>query len=198
MKNRILTGMAVIVMTALLAGCGKVPQAQVDEANAAIEAAQTAQADVYVPADFAALQDSMRAVNAYIEGQKSKLFKKYGPAKENLTKVVALAKTVQESAVARKEEVKKEVETLIESLKGVIEENSKLFPRAPRGKEGAPVLEQMKTEMETVSAASAEAQNLYVDGKYMDALNKLKAAKETADKINNDLKEAIKKVGGRI
>ena len=140
----------------------------------------------------------MRAVNAYIEGQKSKLFKKYGPAKENLTKVVALAKTVQESAVARKEEVKKEVETLIESLKGVIEENTKLFPRAPRGKEGAAVLEQMKTEMETVSAASAEAQNLYVEGKYMDALNKLKAAKETADKINNDLKEAIKKVGGRI
>lgn len=198
MKNRILTGMAVIVMTALLASCGKVPQAQIDEANAAIDSAKTAQADVYVPADFAALQDSMRAVNAYIEGQKSKLFKKYAPAKENLTKVVALAKTVKENAVARKEEVKKEVETLIESLKGVIEENAKLFPRAPRGKEGAAVLEQMKTEMETVSAASADAQNLYVEGKYMDALNKLKAAKETADKINNDLKEAIKKVGGRI
>jgi len=198
MKSRILMGFAIMVMVAILSSCGKVPQAQIDEANAAIEAAKTAQADVYVPTEFAALQDSMRAVNAYIEGQKSKLFKKYGPAKEDLTKVVALAKTVQESAATRKEEVKKEVETLLNDIKTVIDETNKLFLRAPRGKEGKAALDQMKAEMETVNAAVTEAQAQFDKGAYMDALNKVKAAKETADKINGELKEAIKKAGGRI
>jgi len=198
MKSRILMGFAAIVMVALMSACGKLPQAQIDEANAAIEAAKAAEAEVYLPADFAALQDSMRAVNAYIEAQKSKLFKKYGPAVEDLKAVVTMAKTVQENAARRKEEVKKEVETLMTDVKAVIEEINKLFPKAPKGKEGKAALEQMKAELETVNAAVAEAQSKYDSGAYMDALNKVKAAKETADKIDNELKEAIKKVGGRI
>jgi hypothetical protein len=39
---------------------------------------------------------------------------------------------------------------------------------------------------------------MYDKGAYMDAYNKVKAAKETADKINGELKDAIKKVGGKI
>lgn len=198
MKSKVLTGFAAIIMVALISACGKLPQVQIDEANAAIEAAKAAQAEVYVPADFAALQDSMRAVNAYIEGQKSKLFKKYGPAVEDLNAVTALAKTVQENAAARKEEVKKEVETLMTDIKAVVEETNKLFPRAPKGKEGKAALDQMKAEMETVNAAVTEAQGKYDSGAYMDALSKVKAAKETADKVNADLKNAIRKAGGRI
>lgn len=198
MKSKVLMGFAAIVMVALMSACGKLPQAQIDEANAAIEAAKAAEAEVYVPADFAALQDSMRAVNAYIESQKSKLFKKYGPAVEDLKAVVTLANTVKENAAARKDEVKKEVETLMTDIKVVIDETSKLFAKAPKGKEGKAALDQMKAEMETVNAAVTEAQSKYDSGAYMDALNKVKAAKETVDRINGELKEAIKKAGGRI
>jgi hypothetical protein len=56
----------------------------------------------------------------------------------------------------------------------------------------------MKTEMATVEASVTEAQAMYDKGAYMDAFNKVTAAKATADKINADVKEAIKKVGGRI
>ncbi|MGB4293531.1 MAG: hypothetical protein WBJ37_11705 [Bacteroidales bacterium] len=198
MKSKVLMSFAAIVMVALMSACGKLPQAQIDEANAAIEAAKAAEAEVYVPADFAALQDSMRAVNAYIESQKSKLFKKYGPAVEDLKAVVTLANTVKENAAARKDEVKKEVETLMTDIKAVIDETSKLFAKAPKGKEGKAALDQMKAEMETVNAAVTEAQSKYDSGAYMDALNKVKAAKETVDRINGELKEAIKKAGGRI
>ncbi len=79
MKNKVLMGLAAIAMVAFLSSCGKVPQAKVDATNAAIAAAQTAEAAVYVPAEFAAVQDSMKAINAAIEVQKSKLFKKFGP-----------------------------------------------------------------------------------------------------------------------
>jgi hypothetical protein len=198
MKNKILLGLAALTMVAFLSSCGKAPQAKIDETNAAIDSAVVLQAGVYVPAELAAVQDSMKAILAEVEVQNGKLFKNFKEVTVNLDKTLAAAKLVQTNAVAKKEEVKKQVETLMTDIKAVIEENKKLFVRAPRGKEGAQALEQMKTEMTTVEASVAEAQALYDKGSYMDAFNKVTAAKNTADKINADVKEAIKKVGGRI
>jgi hypothetical protein len=184
-------------MVAFLSSCGKVPQEQIDATNAAITAAQTAEAAVYVPAEFAAVQDSMKAIMADVETQKSKLFKKFGPAKIKLDATLALANQVAANAAVKKEAVKKETETLMTDIKGVIEENGTLMKKAPRGKEGAAVLEQMKTEMATIEASVVEAQASYDKGAYMDALNKVKAAKERAVGINTELKDAIDKVKGK-
>jgi ATP/maltotriose-dependent transcriptional regulator MalT len=183
-------------MVAFLSSCGKVPQAQIDATNAAIAAAQTAEAAVYVPAEFTAVQDSMNAINADIEVQKSKMFKKFGPAKLKLDATLALANKVAADAVAKKEEVKKEVETSITAVKAVVEENTALMKKAPRGKEGAAVLEAMKTDMAAIDATIAEAQAAYDKGSYMDALNKVKAANEKATGIKTELEDAIAKVKG--
>lgn len=51
MKNKVFMGMAAMLMVAVLASCGKKPQAEIDAANAAIEAAKTAEAPVYLPAE---------------------------------------------------------------------------------------------------------------------------------------------------
>ncbi|MCE5348111.1 MAG: hypothetical protein LLG13_17740 [Bacteroidales bacterium] len=197
MKNKVLMGLATVAMVAFLSSCGKVPQAQIDATNAAIEAAKTAEAAVYVPAEFTAVQDSMNAIMAYVETQNSKLFKKFGPAKIKLDATLALANQVAANAATKKEEVKKEVETLLTDIKAVVEENKTLVTKAPRGKEGAAVLEQIKTEMATIEASIAEAQGLYDKGAFMDADNKVKAAKERAASINTELKDAIAKVKGR-
>jgi hypothetical protein len=197
MKNKVLMGLAAIVMVAFLSSCGKVPQAKVDATNAAITAAQTAEAAVYVPAEFTAVQDSMKAINASIEVQKSKLFKKFGPISIKLDETLAAANKAGADAAVKKEEVKKEVETLMTDIKAVVEENTALMKKAPRGKEGAAVLEAMKTDMATIATSVVEAQGMYDKGAYMDALNKAKAAKERAAGINTELKEAIAKVKAR-
>ncbi|TAL59765.1 MAG: hypothetical protein EPN88_16870, partial [Bacteroidetes bacterium] len=145
MKNKVLMGLAAIAMVAFLSSCGKVPQAQIDATNAAITAAQTAEAAVYVPAEFAAVQDSMKVIMADVEVQKSRLFKKFGPATAKLDQTLAAANKVAADAVTKKAEVKKEVETLMTEIKAVVEENVTLMKKAPRGKEGAAVLEAMKT-----------------------------------------------------
>jgi ATP/maltotriose-dependent transcriptional regulator MalT len=196
MKNKVLMGLVAIVMVAFLSSCGKVPQAQIDATNAAIAAAQTAEAAVYVPAEFTAVQDSMNAINADIEVQKSKMFKKFGPAKLKLDATLALANKVAADAVAKKEEVKKEVEAGITAVKAVVEENTALMKKAPRGKEGAAVLEAMKTDMAAIDATIVEAQAAYDKGSYMDALNKVNAASEKATGIKTELEEAIAKVKG--
>jgi len=197
MKNKVLMGLAAIAMVAFLSSCGKVPQAKVDATNAAITAAQTAEAAVYVPAEFAAVQDSMKAINAAIEVQKSKLFKKFGPISIKLDETLAAANKAGADAAVKKEEVKKGVEASMVAVKAVMEENKTLITKAPKGKEGAAVLEAMKTDMTTIEASVAEAQAAYDKGAFMDALNKVKAANERAVGINTELKDAIAKVKGK-
>lgn len=194
MKNKIFMGMAAIMMVAFLSSCGKAPQAEIDAANAAIEAAKAAEANVYLPAEFAAVQDSMTAINADVEAQKSKLFKNFGDAKTKLEQTQAAANKLAADAAAKKEEVKKEVETQMTEIKAVIEENAKLIAKAPRGKDGAAAIAQIKTDIATIDTSVAEAQGLYDKGAYMDALNKVKAARERATGINTELKDAIAKV----
>ncbi len=193
MKNKVLMGLAAITMVAVLASCGKVPQAEIDATNAAIAAAQTAEANVYLPTEFVALQDSMKAINAAVEAQNGKLFKKFTPIKEDLAATLTLANQVAANAVVKKDEVKKEAEGLLTSIKTVVAENGKLIPKLPRGKEGAAVIEQIKADMGTVDASVVEAQGLFDKGAYMDALNKIKAANEKAGGLNAEIKEALTK-----
>lgn len=193
MKNKILMGLAAIAMVAVLSSCGKKPQAEIDAANAAIEAAKTAEASVYLPTEFAAVMDSLNAVMTEITTQESKLFKKFGPAKEKLAAIVTLAGKVATDAAVKKEEVKAEAANLLTSIKTVIEENGKLIPKLPRGKEGAAVIEQIKADVATVDASVVEAQGMFDNGVYMDALNKIKAAKEKADGLNAEVKEVLTK-----
>jgi hypothetical protein len=193
MKNKILMGLAAVVMVAVLSSCGKTPQVEIDAANAAIEAAKTAEAAVYLPAEFAAVQDSLNAVMTEIAAQESKLFKKFGPAKTKLASIVTLANQVAANTATKKDEVKGEVANLMTSIKTVIEENGKLIPKLPRGKEGAAVIEQIKADVATVDAAVVEAQGLFDKGAYMDALNKINAANEKATALNTEVKEALTK-----
>ena len=180
-------GLAAVAMVAVLSSCGKTPQAEIDAANAAIEAAKTAEAAVYLPAEFAAVQDSLNAVMTEIAAQESKLFKKFGPAKAKLASVVTLANQVAANTATKKEEVKGEVANLMTSIKAVIEENAKLIPKLPRGKEGAAVIEQIKADVATVDAAVVEAQGLFDKGAFMDALNKVNAANEKAVALNTEV-----------
>jgi hypothetical protein len=182
------------MMSVIFTSCGKVPQTQIDATKAAIEAAKTAEAPVYLPVEFAAVQDSMNVIMSEVETQNGKLFKRFGEVKVKLDSTLALANRLTVNVVTKKEEVKKEVETLLESTKTIIDENSKLIVKAPRGKEGTVVLAQIKSDIAVIETTLIEAQGSYDNGLYMEALNKVKVANESATKINTELKEAIEKV----
>jgi len=193
MKNKVFMGFATIMMVVILAGCGKIPQAQIDATNAAIEAAKAAEVNVYLPDEFAKVQDAMNAVLADVETQKSKLFKKFGDAKLKLDEVTNMANQAAAAVAAKKEEVKNEAQTLLTDIKTVIEENTKLVPKLPRGKEGAQVIDQIKADLSSVESAVTEAQTLFDKGAFMDAVNKVKSAKAKADGLNSEIKEALTK-----
>ena len=194
MKRTFVSGFALIMMLVMLSGCGKVPQEQIDAARMAIETARVAEADVYVPADFTALQDEMKAIMANIETENSKTFKNFGDAKLQLENLVTSAVKVKENAAVAKEQKGAEVQGMLAEINNLIAENKDLMTKAPKGKEGTAVLEEIRNEMTIIEAAVAEATTLFNEGKYMAARDKIKAAMENAVSINTELKDAIAKV----
>ena len=78
MKKNVVLSMLTMAMVVLFASCAKVPQAEIDAANVAIDSAKVAEAAVYVPEQLAQVEDSLKSALAEVETQKSKWYgKKY-------------------------------------------------------------------------------------------------------------------------
>ncbi|MBE0639237.1 MAG: hypothetical protein IH598_12020 [Bacteroidales bacterium] len=194
MKKQVLLVVAVLAMVVLTTSCQKVPQEQIDAAKAAVESVKAVQADLYVPAEYAALQDSLQAVLAAVEIQKSKTFKNFDAVKLQLEGIMATVPQVTANAAAAKEQVRIATEGEVVAINTILEENRVLITKAPKGKEGAAVLEEIKNEMTLIETAVAEVNQMLANGDFLGAQVKAKAAKESAMSINTELTEAIAKV----
>jgi hypothetical protein len=194
MKKQVLIVVAALAMVFMATSCQKAPQEQIDAAKASVESVKATQAELYVPAEYAALQDSMATIMAAIEVQNSKTFKNYDAIKLQLDGVMAAATQVSANAAAAKEQIKLETEQQIAATNQILLENRDLMTKAPKGKEGAAVLAEIEKEMVMIEGAVAEVTQLLATGDYLAAQTKAMAAKENAMAINTELNEAIAKV----
>ncbi len=193
MKKKLMFILTAVSIAVLFSSCGKVPQVEIDGANASIEAAKSVGADVYVAEDFVALQDSMRSVNENVEVQNEKFFKNFDKVKEQLVAVNSMAVAVKAKAEARKEEVKLEIENLQAEVGSILMQNNELATQAPKGKEGAAALEAIKGDISLIEASLGEVVGLVAQDQLIAALDKAKAAKEKALAINTELNDVIAK-----
>ncbi|MFO7656218.1 MAG: hypothetical protein R6W78_04060 [Bacteroidales bacterium] len=197
MKKIFGLGLLALGLTVMLSGCGKLPQADIDAATAAVDSAKMAGADVYLAEEFAAIQDSLNSAMEKIEQQKSKMLKNFAEPVKQLQEVKALAAEAAQKAVAVKEQVKLEVQTALAEVTALIAENKDLITKAPKGKEGKAALEAMQSEITVIETTVTEATSLFDSGDYMTAKEKIMAAKEKAVSINTELKDAIDKYKGK-
>ena len=199
MKNRFLVSFVVISFVVLLSSCAKVPQAEIDACNAAIESARADGADVYLPGDYAALQDSMNVINQLVEAQKGKLFKSYKAVGVKLAALTTAAGTVKANVETKKVEVKNEIDALSVELTGLVATAKAYVAKAPRGKEGAAAVDAINTEVGNIETAlTQEIPAKVTAGDLMSALDQLKAIKEKVNGIINELTAAYEKAGKKL
>lgn len=184
---------AVIAASVVFSSCAKAPQVEMDAAIAALEQARAAQADVYLEAEYMALQDSLNSVSAEIETQKSKMFGNYGSAKQKLATISSQGTELVAKAETRKEEVKAEVAEAQAVVAAMMEENQKMVEMAPKGKEGKEAIEAIKSDLAAIDAALAEIPALVDNGEFMAAQTKANAVKQKATDINTELKTVLEK-----
>jgi len=199
MKNKLFLAIATVAVAALMASCAKVPQEALDAAKAALETAKTAQTDVYFPAEFAALNDSLTVMLQNIETERSKSAKDFKAIKDAADGIALKAAELSANVEARKAEVQAEAETLMADAKTLLDEAKALLVRAPKGKEGKAVVEEMKNELTVIETSLTDAQTLFDSGtNYMEVVDKVKASTEGINGIIAELKAAMEKAGIRI
>jgi len=185
--------LSIAVATLIFTSCAKAPQAEIDAAKAALEQAKAAQADLYVEADFLAVQDSLNSVMNEIEAQSSKLFKSYGKTKEKLAVVTTQATELVAKTDVRKDEIKTEVAAAVTATNALIEENNALLAKAPKGKEGKEAIEAIKLDLTGITASVDEVSGLVASGDLLGAQTKINAAQQKATEINTELKTVLTK-----
>jgi hypothetical protein len=192
-KKRISYGIAALMVAAVFTGCGKMPNAEIDLANAAIDSARTAGADVYVPEAYNVLMDSMNAAMVLVEGQNSKFIKSYGEAREKLAQIALDARQVRQNAETRKEELRVSIQKTVSEVMALLDEDRQLIAKAPKGKEGTAALQAIKNELNVIEASVAEIETMFEKGELLDCNNKVTAAKEKASAIKAELTGVIAK-----
>jgi len=199
MKNKLFLAIATVAIAALMASCAKVPQEALDAAKAALETAKTAQTDVYFPAEFAGLNDSLTVMLQNIETQKSKSAKDFKAIKGAAEGIALKAAELSGNVEAKKAEVKAEAETMMTGAKTLLDEAKALLLKAPKGKEGKAVVEEMTNELTVLETSLADAQTLFDGGtNYMEVVDKVKASTEGINGIIAELKAAMEKAGIKI
>ena len=131
MKKGLLKLVAFSVLVVTLASCAKAPQAEIDAANVAIEAAKTAGADRYVPESFNAASEALKTAVTAVEEQNSKfaLFRNYDAAKTTLASVNTLAAKAVEETTAKKAALKAEVTASLTEIATIIAANKELLAK---------------------------------------------------------------------
>ena len=192
-RNLLLTFAALAGMAILFSSCAKLPEMEMTNAKAAVEAAKAAEADRYIPQEFRALQDSLNVAMTAVENQKSKfvLFRSYKKATAQLNNVITLGNTVKENAGIRKEQVKNEAQQTLAEATTLVTEVKDLIAKAPKGKEGKEALEAIQSDLALVEASLAEVSTLINNGDFLTALDKVKAARDKGQSLKTELEEAI-------
>lgn len=199
MKKGLLKLVAFSFLVVSLASCAKAPQAEIDAANAAIEAAKTAGADRYAPETFNAASEALKTAVTAVEEQNSKfaLFRNYDAAKTTLASVNTISTKAVEETTAKKEALKAEVTQNVTDLTTVITEAKDLLAKAPKGKEGKAALEAIGQEIAVVETVGTEvAAGLANNEDILTLSEKIKPAIEKAKSISAELTGVIEKAKG--
>jgi len=199
MKTGLLKLVAFSFLVVSLASCAKAPQAEIDAANAAIEAAKTAGADRYAPETFNAASEALKTAVTAVEEQNSKfaLFRNYDAAKTTLASVNTISTKAVEETTAKKEALKAEVTQNVTDLTTAITEAKDLLAKAPKGKEGKAALEAIGQEIAVVETVGTEvAAGLANNEDILTLSEKIKPAIEKAKSISAELTGVIEKAKG--
>jgi hypothetical protein len=198
MLKRFALILVALTLLALMIGCGKAPEAEMQRANSAQEAARMAEAETYVESLYLAAQDTMNAAMAAKQEQDSKfaLFRSYGKAKEGFIAAETMFNNTVAAAQGEKERVKNLVAQMLVDAKAVLDSADMMLKKAPRGKGSTADIELIKNDLAAVQTSYGEAEADINTGKYMAAKSKLEALVQKAHAIMDEISAAAAKKAG--
>ena len=195
MKNMFRYLVLSMVITFLLAGCGKQPTEEINAAKASVDEVMAEGAQKFAAEDAKKLNDSMQAAQDEIKVQDDKVFKDYAKAKELLSKDKADAEALKAGLAAKKEEAKKNALAAQEAAQASVKEATSLLAKAPKGKGSQADLEALKADLKGIEDSLSEVKTAVDSEDYTSAIEKSDAGKAKAAAIADQVNKAMEKVG---
>jgi DNA repair exonuclease SbcCD ATPase subunit len=114
---------AAIVFTVLVSSCAKTPDEQVQQAEAALEAAEEAGAQRYAPDAWRRAKESMERLNAELSVQEEKfrLFRNFKTARILAEEALSAADQAKDEAESKKAQLRAEIAGMIADVKGSLQ-----------------------------------------------------------------------------
>jgi hypothetical protein len=193
-------GLPVIVGLLVVVGCAKPPQADIDAARQALNAAKTPDATEYAPDSLSEAENAMALVDAELKTQQDKfaLFRSY----EKTAELVRTAKAAAEKSVAdtaaAKEKARNEASQAINDVRTQLTEAKALLEQAPKGKGTQADIAAMKADLDGIEMGLSELDATFANQRYLDAKAKAASAMQNIQRIKADIQAAIDaKMGGK-
>ena len=195
MQYRFIAGSVVsVAMAVCCIGCAKVPQAEIDNAQAAVAAAQAAEADQYAVGEFSAAQDSLKAGLDEVGKQQaaSALGRNFDKAKARLSAVVTIAGSAKTHAALGKENAKSEANALAARAASAAGDVKTMLDKASKGKDPKAKAdkEALSNDFKSVTISMGEAQQTLAAGRYADARSKFNFVMTKLESLKGELTKA--------
>ena len=184
MKKFLSVGLTLLLALTFV-GCSKPPEMEMNAAQAALDAARSAQADIYDPATFMMASDTLNAAMAAKSEQdgKSGMSRNYDAAKALFVRAKELAdQSVAQAAMAR-ENMRAEVANMLVSVKADIEAVKGKIPAKGNKTE----IEGWKNMLSAAEADVAAADGEFNAGNVMPAKSRLNGAMMTARMVADQI-----------
>jgi len=185
--KQIISLFLVFTVALLMVGCGEVPQADIDAAKAALDAAKKAEAELYVPDQYNAAKKSLDNAMAVVEEEKEATFSNYDEAVVQLQKAKEQSEAATAAAPAAKEAVQAEVTGLIAQIPAVVKETKMAWKKAPRGKGTHEPLQLIKKDIEATEASASEVDAALAQGDLLLARQKAQEIISKLKKLQSEL-----------
>jgi chromosome segregation ATPase len=199
--QRVLVGLTVALAVVGLSACAKAPQEAIDQVQAAIAAAEQAEAPTYAPEAWETAQQALNQATAEIEAQNAKfaLTRSYKQASEMLAKAQQSAADAQDQAIANKEQMRLEVEGAIASIEenlaaadGLLESLA-TCRRRPKGFAGD--LEMMRGNIDGLRTQLADVQAKAAEESFAEAKSMAGGLLEGLNAAVSDMENVKAKIG---
>lgn len=123
-----------VVVALVMAGCGKAPDARIEQAAAAFQAAEAAGAAEYAPEAWNRAKQAMDRMKAEVDAQGRRLgfLRNYGKAGALAEEAMRAAKQASEEADRRKEQLAGEITSLIADVRNMLQSAEARLAAIPR------------------------------------------------------------------
>lgn len=179
---------ALLAFVVAVVGCGSPPQAELDAAQAALDAARQAGAETYAADAYNKAKNTLADARAKSEAGD------YEEAKTAAVSAKSQADQARSLAESNKARIRDEAQAIVDRVSNAIGDARAAVDGAPRGKGADSDLDQLRSDLGQAEASLGDARSSLSSGSFNNALDQAKAADSKLSAVQSAVQVAMKKI----